>query len=76
MMDKVQALELKSLGPNFGATIYLWVHKQGNINSLWPQFPQDLLHAKHLGQSQAYRKHSKLDIIIIVIIFYNYWIKG
>lgn len=23
MMDKVQALELKGLGPNFGATIYL-----------------------------------------------------
>ena len=23
MMDKVQALESKSLGPNFGATIYL-----------------------------------------------------
>ena len=28
MMDKVQALESKSLGPTFGTTIYLWVHRQ------------------------------------------------
>lgn len=44
------------------------------MSSLWPQFPQDLIHGKHLGQSQEYSKHSKLDIIIIGIVFYNYWI--